>query len=87
MKPVDLILLVAITATLYTVCGFVVFDWNASLRGIAVSAFLVFGLWAMAFEIGFKTYWRSMRRLTFALVFATPTTVASVVFLWRLVRY
>jgi Na+/proline symporter len=80
------IVLVSVAAAMYAVLGLIVFVWTDGLReSVLLSGFGLFGMVALAYEVGHKGYWRLGRRVTFALVFALPTVIALVGYLRRLV--
>ena len=80
------IVLVAAAVVMYAVLSLIVFVWTEEWReSILLSGFALFGMVAIAYEVGHKTYWRLDRRRTFVLVFVLPTVVALLEYVRRLV--
>ena len=77
---------VSAAAAMYGLLGLILLAGTEEWRErVLLSGFALFGMVALAYEVGHKGYWRLGRQVTFALVFALPTVIALVAYLGRLV--
>jgi hypothetical protein len=78
------IALASLVVTLYTVGALVIFVWTDGWQErILLSGFALFGMVALAYELGYKHYWRVGRRIVFTLIFALPITLAAAEYVRR----